>query len=58
MWKKTQKLWITRVNIDLNTLPPLKTNPVTHINNEKPHCCPQLIHSWGQVQEIQRWPLR
>lgn len=51
MWRKAEKLWITRVNIDLNTLPPHKASPVTHIINEKPRCCPQLIHSWGQVHK-------
>ena len=58
MWRKAQKLWTTRINIDLNTLPPHETNRVTHIINEKPRSCPQLIHSWGQVQETQGWPLQ
>lgn len=58
MWRKMGKLWITRVNIDLNTLPPPEIGCVTHINNERFHSCPQLIHSWGQVRERQGLPLR
>lgn len=50
-------MWITLVNINLITLPPDKTNPVAHINNRKPHICPQLIHSWGQTRERQNQPL-
>lgn len=57
MWRKKRKLWITRVNIDLNTLPPYKTGGVTHTNNKKPHSYPQLIHSWGQVCKRQGRPL-
>lgn len=57
MWRKARKLWITCVNIDLNTLPPHKIRPFTHIINEKPHRCPQLIHNWGQVRERQGLPL-
>ena len=56
MWRKRRKLWITRVNIDLNTLPPYKTGGVTHINNEKLHSYPQLIHNWGQVHTTQGDP--
>ena len=58
MWRKQRKLWITRANISLNTLPLYRTGCVTHTNNEKLHNYPQLIHSWGQVREGQGRPLR
>ena len=41
-------MWKTRVNIGLNTPLPQETSGVTHINNDKLHSYPHLIHNWGQ----------
>ena len=48
VWRNTGKLWITRANIYPHPFPSLKTLFLTHINNEKLHSCPHLIHNWGQ----------